>query len=259
MTATTRTRKTPAATAADATTTPRADADTLDTLDAVHAPDATDAFRAIHADAVADAVELNARDVEAFRASITTRDAAAADDDATAADLTDRIFTRYAFHAAPLARVIGKPGDDAGTKALLPDDAKRVRLAIWNDAGLSEAPDAAARKDSVAFRTIGQYVSRFAKVAQNLDYGIPAMTTRKDADAAADAISADVAKVKKADAAKAEEDTRDAARVALVAWRATLDNADAAALSRVEHLFTGTGAVHFPAYVLMLNAKVSGN
>lgn len=252
-TTTARTART-ARTAAAATLAPRADTadDTADTAAPVHAPDGTAAFRAIHADDVADVVADDAAKVCEFRTAMTARDAAADDDDDTAAALTAKVFDRYTLHASRVARTVD------GIKALLPDDAKRVRLAVWNDAGFSEAPDAAARKNSAAVRTIGQYVSRFAKVGQNLAYGLDAMGTAKDAAAADVAITADVAKVKKAAAAKDDADVASKAEAALVAWRATLNNVESAALSRVEKLFTGTGAVHFPAYVLMLNAKVNG-
>ena len=264
MTATRTTRKTStAAAAADATAAPRAADDTLDTLDTldhVDTVDATPVFIDMHIDAV-DAARMTDLDaVDLYRASLDTFDVAAKSGEESTVNLKASTLSRYAHHAARFARTVDAQ-DPNSTRVILSDDIKRVSTAVWVDAGLSGTPDKETRESRAAYLAISSYVSRFARVAKNGAYGVDVLTDSKSADSALKEISESESDAKKAAATKEEDTVRDAALAAFDRWRKDEDTPANVkrALDLIERTFVKTpAAVHFPAYVLDLNAKVSG-
>lgn len=135
-------------------------------------------------------------------------------------------LSRYVHHADTEARTLAD-----GTRFIDSDAAKRVALAMWAEAGHGSAPKAEDRTPGA--KSFAQYVSRFATVARTMEsgYGVGALASIKNADAAYSRLSEAAGKVRAQNAANA-----------LTAWENARTEAEAEALAVVFKLLTtGSG------------------
>lgn len=141
--------------------------------------------------------------------------------------------------------------DDDAVKVILPKDTKSQVLAdVWQAAtGSRKAPETATR--SKGEKLTGEYLSRFARVAMNMAYGLDAMT---DYPAVQESIKA-IATSEKEHKDSAESRASALAKVALDAWLTGQTQDIRNSFKSVELLMTGTAREHCPAFLAHLNAR----
>ena len=187
---------------------------------------------------------------DALRAAIAAVDSASDSDTRSRGALKAATLARFSFHADRLSVEL-----QGG--AFLPSNLKsEAQSRVWRDATGESKPVPA--KDRTAGQTsLGQYLSKFAKVATDLTYGgIAELVTVERVEDSFGAIG-DAAKL------QGERDkVRESDKVgrAFIAWRDALPSNDRAALTRVIELFAVSDAAEFaPLYaaaLLTANASV---
>lgn len=200
------------------------------TLTLTHAPSAISPLYAI----VPSADTLAA----AFDACTLAGDASTAASD-TLASIT---LARYAFHAAKHSRTVN------GVTVLPANKAKEVSMLLWLDAtGTLTPPVAKERKGAEV--SFANYVSRYGKVAQSVDYGTAGLESVETARSCLKMISEESA------AAKAKE-SQVLAALAEIAdsraygeWLSTQPQALQTAFKHVASALRGTGAPHVSAFL----------
>lgn len=175
-------------------------------------------------------------------AAVTSSDAGAT---ACIANLQAITLERYTFHAARYAET--RDGID-----VVPADVKRIVTArVWRDATGSDVPPTVeVRKTDKGLKSVGEYLSRFARVATNMAHGVSALET-------VDSFKVALEEITESDKSSRDKVARieaDALNREFVAWMDALPSSDRAALTRTIQLFAaGEGAAEFaPLYVAKL-------
>ena len=174
----------------------------------------------------------------AYDAATLTGDASAT----ASATLASVTLARYAFHASKFTT------DRKGVHVLSTSRAKEVSMLLWLDAtGSLTAPAKDERKGAdVSF---ANYISRYGRVAQSLDYGTAHLSTVATARDALKAIgdATKAAKDKENDVRNALQEIADAQ--AFGEWLSTQPQALQTAFAHVTTALKGNAAPHLSAFV----------
>lgn len=179
---------------------------------------------------------------DALAAAVAAVSVATDTDTAARSALGTAAVARFVFHARRY--MVTREG-----RAILPDNhRKAVAVMVWLDAtGSPVAPGAKERTPGET--SLGQFISRYTKVATDMDYGIDALTSHADANAAYKAIG------EAASAAKANENSA-AEALAVIAddeafqvWLGTQKAELTTAFKHVAHALKGDGSPYVDAFV----------
>lgn len=174
----------------------------------------------------------------AFNACTLTGEANAAASD-TLASVT---LARYAFHAAKHSRTVN------GVTVLPANKGKEVSMLLWLDATGTLTPPVAKERRGAEV-SFANYVSRYGKVAQSLDYGTAGLESVDSARSCLKLISekSAAAKAKESQVLAALQEIADAQ--ALREWLTTLPAVLQTSFKHVANALRGDGAPHLPAFL----------
>lgn len=191
-----------------------------------------------------------------LRAAIAAVDAATDADSTASATLEHVTRERFAFHAAKFARPVATRDGSTPCEPfdVLPDDYKSAaQRLVWRDATGSDTP-VPVKERTAGLKSLGQYLSRCARVATDVTYGGVAVLTDDSEYVEATEAIVDAAKVAK----DAKELTlANTAAAEFTEWLDKLAGDKRAALKLVLAIFDGSDSValtHRAAYVAKLTA-----
>lgn len=183
--------------------------------------------------------------------AMTAVDTAGSANGRAVATLASIVLARFTQHATALAwQVVAAPGSDP--IGILPKTSKSEVLAsVWQDAtGSRKAPATESRTASQ--KAVGQYLSRFARVATNMAYGLPGVADLATATESVKAIAASESDSRESAATIAAR----AAQVAYLAWLSGQTQDVRQSFKSVETLLTSSGRDHGRAFVAYLTARL---
>lgn len=181
------------------------------------------------------ATDMPTPPAEALQAAMAAVDAGTNVTDTAAGTLKAITLARYAFHASALAiQHAGKP--------VLPSNlASAARNLVWRDATGDTVP-VPAKERTPSQVSLGQYLSKFGKVATDLAYGVEHLSTVADVETASSEIS-DVVKQSRENSARI---LADKAGREYTAWFDALPSGTRAAIKATREAFAaGTPGAEF--------------